>query len=114
MATQPNHLNMMEGSVNNLEGHTCGTVHCVGGWYAIATIDLSKRVVDYHDGGHEMAKHLGFSDRDKLIDWAHSNRDIWGNSNGSGMFCDEDAYDSSKTLADVIIHLEGVRDRSPE
>lgn len=101
---------------------TCGTVHCVGGWYAVATLspDLAEDRISYTDGAGKMAIDLGFYGMDKhakieaLENWAVSNPHIWGNLKGSLMFSCETAYNGAETLAEVVTYLESVRDRSPE
>lgn len=108
-------LNMIEGSVNDY-GHVCGTIHCVGGWYAVATELHKSRLVNYNDGADKMARDLGINDHSDLETWAHENPEIWGTDYGREMFCSRQAYDISRNtgLRGVIEHLKGVRDRSPE
>jgi hypothetical protein len=114
LAFQENHLNMRNADVNCRQ--QCGTIHCVGGWYAVATLYGRKRLT-YSDGANEMASDLGFSGGFGISDlenWAESNPDIWGNRYGYNLFCNENAYDNAETLYEVVTFLEGVRDRSPE
>lgn len=112
MAANEHHLDMGENRVNG-HYHKCGTIHCVGGWYAVSVCDLTEEI-DFNDGGEAMANHIGFDDRHRLAEWAYLNPEIWGNEHGDMMFYDNKAYDGAKTLTEVIAHLEGVRDRSPE
>jgi hypothetical protein len=118
IASKKGSLNMAETEVNDsgLEGiNICGTVHCVAGWYAVATLDpanTSKRI-SFTDGADRMAQDLGLSDRDALEIWARDNANIWGNEKGYYMFSSSGAYDYAQTLAEVVAHLKGVRDRSP-
>lgn len=109
------HLDMMETIVKN-PYHTCGTIHCAGGWYAIATCNLESRESIYYQAGvNNMVEDLGFFCREQLVNWAMRNPIIWGNRNGGMMFSAEKAYgENCNTLADIIKHLEGVRDRSPD
>lgn len=113
MASSNIQLDMNEGRVNS-DDHKCGTVHCVGGWFAIATLD-NEQELNYNDGALSMAAHLGFKTRSQLEIWAHKHPNIWGNSYGFSMFNCEMAYGFDVGgLGDVVAHLEGVRDRSPE
>lgn len=107
-----NHLDMEEGRVNEND-HKCGTVHCVGGWYAIAVLDQNAEL-SYDDGAEAMAIHLGLPNRFFLEKWANQNPDIWGNYAGDMMFYLTIAYGGAQTLAEVVEYLKGVRDRSPE
>lgn len=113
MATSNLQLDMGEGRVN-YNGYQCGTCHCVGGWYAIAVLSRDRQL-DYFDGANAMAAHLGFRGRIHLEAWAAQNPNIWGNHYGGDMFGWEKAYGFEiGGLTDVVTHLEGVRDRSPE
>jgi hypothetical protein len=108
------HLDMMECNVNIFNAiHECGSVHCVGGWYAIATLDLTTPR-DFIDGARRMAKDLGFHDELDMGDFAAANKDIWGNDYGGCMFSTAKAYGGASNLNEVIEHFKGVRDRSPE
>jgi hypothetical protein len=113
IATLPGHLNMMETEVNDY-GTICGTVHCLGGWYAIAALNPGKERLSFTDGADKMAEDIGFDDKEELEKWAHENGDIWGNEYGYYMFSGGSAFDYPKTLADIVLFLEKVRDRSPE
>jgi hypothetical protein len=82
--------------------HKCGTVHCVGGWYAVANLNrkaikdrFKKGFVGYSDGADLMANDLGFADRDCLQTWAYENPEIWGNGAGRGLFANELACDNT-------------------
>lgn len=68
MAIKDNHLMMMEGDVNMQ--HKCGTVHCHGGWYAIAVCNL-KEPLDFTAGANRMAQDLGFENMGVLENWAN-------------------------------------------
>jgi len=109
LATMEGNLDMGENRVNTF-GHACGTVHCVAGWYAVATLHHSIPL-DFSDGAHAMAVDLGFENKWRLEDWARDNPKIWGNSYGSYMFYSDSAYNDAKTLQEVIKHLQGVRNR---
>jgi hypothetical protein len=114
------HLNMGEGLVNDRD-HPCCTVHCVGGWYAIATLDVDNESVDFRDGANRMALDLGFDGSNKIYypekylleAWAIRNPLIWGNKYGTYMFYDRRAYDLAGSIAEVINFLEAVKQRSP-
>lgn len=111
LAVQENHLDLMEGAVN--QDHQCGTVHCIGGWYAMAICDISKPI-DWTHGALVMVDHLGFDRRSDLNNWAEENPDIWGNKCGDSVFTEKAAWNGANSLAEVITFLEGVRDRSPD
>lgn len=111
------HLDMTEPCVNYF--HECGTVHCVGGWYAIAcykeTVFITDECFNYNDGANAMAVHLGFSGRPELQTWAIKNPDLWGNQHGELMFTSNYGYANSyntfaKSIADVIHHFELVKE----
>lgn len=106
------HLNMMEPSVNN--NHTCGTVHCYAGWYAVATLDLENKILSYTDGKQKLAEDLGFRTDRELQDWTDDNPEIWGNQRGPAMFTSTEAFDYANSIPDIILFLEKVRDRSPD
>lgn len=107
------HLDMSEPDVNYIK-EQCGTIHCVGGWYAIATLDFENDFLDFTNGARSMAIDLGFGNKNYLEIWSNDNPKIWGNCFGGSMFYDKAAYDNAQSIEDVIHHLEGVRDRSPE
>lgn len=54
LAVRERHLNMMEPDAKS-ENHECGTIHCFGGWYAVAACDHSEVYLGYDDGANEMA-----------------------------------------------------------
>lgn len=114
-------LNMAVTRVNY--NHVCGTVHCFGGWIAVALIEADKLTgeVWYDDGANVMARMLGFERAEYLQDWAEINKDIWGNRRGYSMFCEEKAFRHSilrpkgaKSVSDIINHLEEVQARLPK
>lgn len=115
MAVQENHLDMLEEDVN-LDGYKCGTVHCHGGWYAVATLDLNQSL-DFSDGATKMAEHLGFDNYLSLEDWAEENPGLWGNSRGETMFVFPSAFKSesrpegAQNLQDIIDHWSEVQSR---
>lgn len=101
-------------------GQVCGTVHCIGGWYAISKIKTNPNLdialrgnVSFTHGADLMAKDLGFANHHEYEDWADANELLWGNAYGCMMFCGESAYNDAETLAQAIAHLESVRDRLP-
>ncbi len=120
MATMDKHLDMKECVVHQSKtvfggGHKCGTIHCMGGWYAIAVLskeELQKSYVSYTQGTQRMAEDLGFNEVTDLEWWAEKTPAIWGNVYGFSMFSNEAAYNYAKTLAEAVAYLEGVRDRS--
>lgn len=122
LATREDHLNMGYGGVNTW-GHVCGTMHCVGGWYAVATLD-KRQELTYEDGVLQMSKDLGFTMRGSFYvirRWASNNPTMWGNDDGAKMFLFPSAYyhkdkrpNGALNLQHVIDHFEEVRDRSPD
>lgn len=111
IATVENNLDMHETKINT-KGHVCGTIHCMGGWYAIATLDITEPI-SFLSGAIEMAKDLGFESISEIEDWARSYSKIWGNEYGGSLFCRPWAYNDAKTIQEAIEYLKGVRDRSP-
>lgn len=115
LATRKRHLDMEMWRVN-MHGHKCGTVHCHGGWYAVAT-GSPKKEMNFQTGTRKMAKHLGFKDEDALIAWAATHPKLWGNYNGSYIFVRKIAFKSNKnpkgakTLQDIIDHWKAVYKR---
>jgi len=116
LARHPLHLDMSQGVVNR-HGYSCGSIHCHGGWYAIATLGLRKRnflleyifpqpKVDYRDGAAFMAADLGFihtithrptenertNGYNQITHWARIHSTIWGNEQGAYMFSHGDAF----------------------
>ena len=102
--------------------YTCGTIHCVGGWYAVALKDkndeiahkINKNLCYFDDGIDAMAKDLGFLHRALFQAWAIKNPKIWGNSYGGSLSADPLAYnhDPEKGLqwSDIIRHWENVKE----
>lgn len=109
-ATKPGHLRMSETEVNI--NYPCGTVHCYGGWYAIAACHISCPLT-FWDGATAMAQHLGFETACELERWAMNNPSIWG-ENGEYIFTSRTAFGGASTLAEIVTYLKGVRDRSPD
>ena len=115
-------FNMLEGNVKS-ERHQCNTVHCVGGWYAIACgLHEKQKYINYSAGANLMAKHFfGESDSNskQLKIWAYFHPLLWGNRNGYFMFFSLGAYSpngktKAETFSDVIAHWEEVRNRVEE
>lgn len=109
-------LDMMEGHVN-VPGHVCGTIHCHAGWYAIAACDLTH-ILSYFDGSRQMALDLGVNNPSLIEAWASTNPKIWGNRNGSAMFCEEEAFfhptkrhNGAENLQHIIDHWTEVYER---
>jgi|ERR1044072_188071 hypothetical protein len=124
VAVKDEQLDMQEHRVQN-HYYKCGTVHCVGGWYAVAVFDLMtfpmRDIGGFTEGADQMAMDLGFEDIDdfaparrSLIEWASEHPWIWGNVQGSAIFTHTSAYDYAKNMTEVVQFLEGVRDRSPD
>ena len=115
LAKKEHHLDMDEITICDNEGHKCGTVHCVGGWYGVSVLtEFDEAYTSYTEGADAMAKHLGFKEDTALQHWARENPQIWGNQYGQRMFSHETAYDGAENLHEIIAFLEKVRDRSPE
>jgi len=95
-------------------GHNfeCGTIHCVGGWYAIAKgLNEKSDRVDFLDGARALSEDLGIN---FIEAWARENPEIWGNQRGGDMFLSKRAWNGAKSISQVINHLEAVHDRLPE
>lgn len=128
LATADGHLCMKELAVKSLS-YDPGTIHCHGGWYAVANLDrISAEYIGYHDGAKLMASDLGGEIDDDLTLWAESNPDIWGNKFGLHIFSDVVAFKSkfnifnflfrrnkirkeAKSLQDIIDHWKEVKGR---
>lgn len=115
-------LDMSESRVD-CNGHVCGTVHCFGGWFAVACINESilRKKISYGDGALMMANMLGFESVHGLKCFANGNRDIWGNNYGWDMFLAKSAFyhpirrpKGAKSVSDIINHLEEVQARLPK
>lgn len=115
-------LRMMETRVFS-PYYQCGTVHCFGGWFAVALLQEKQLDgnVSYNKGADKMAEMLGFKNSVELKGWAESKKKLWGNEHGHSMFCYEDAFrhptrrpHGAQTVADIINHLEEVQSRLPE
>lgn len=106
------HLDMRETQVNQW-GHICGTVHCVGGWYAVAHWQeeaLTNRVcLVYTKGANALAIDLGFEHSYYLEVWAEKYPFLWGNKNGAYMFTSKVAYRNTRTIVGIIKHFERVK-----
>lgn len=120
-----NHLDMRVAVVYRRKQqflHECGTVHCVAGWYYLASktdieLEAAKTRTSYigfTSGVMIMREDLGFHTTAELEEFVRNNPEIWGNSHGQELFSDSIAYDNAETLHEVVTYLEGVRDRSPE
>ena len=101
------------------EDHECGTVHCVGGWYAVANQNnprikaaIKRKDAEYELGADLMSKHLGFRNADDLVDWAHNNPVIWGNDWGGDLFGSIAAWNDAKNLKGIVKHLKEVCQRA--
>lgn len=108
-----NSLDMRKSSV-----HLCGTVHCHGGWYMVATHPFRSLFpinVNYADGANQMAKDLGFKNSSRMISFFKNHHEIWGNPNAPLMFSDKRAFfhetkrpEGAKSLSDIIDHWNDV------
>lgn len=122
-ASRDSQLDMDEYIVYGGPDHPCGTVHCHGGWYAIATCEIkeSKQFVSYTAGAHQMAKDLevGIYTND-VEDWAKNNPEIWGNNNGKFILSCKTAFISperpkgANNLKDIVDHWKDVYNRLVE
>ena len=113
------HLDMDKACVTDY-APDCGTMNCVGGWYAIAvknkkiTMAIAKKNCIFWDGAKAMAEDLGFNFVDELKDWAKENADIWGNKYGFEMFSTPRAYNKKHKELDfshIIDYWKGVKNR---
>lgn len=115
LAKRDEQLNM---SVSQVSSVGCGTIHCHGGWYAVAACDTSEFIV-FDNGACKMTEDLGFDDPDmySLTTWANQNPEIWGNNKGAGIFCRANAFEGvnrpagAKNLQDIIDHWTEVYER---
>ena len=100
-------------------GSICGSVACVGGWYALvvhqrgeaegtlftrggeepSTCEVCVRgapagdqVLGFEDGADLMALHLGFDSQSSLTKWAHEHPDLWDNAHGAERFLSAEAF----------------------
>lgn len=94
----------------------CGTVACHAGWFAVAR-NKRRRINKYHciDSSDDMAKFLGFKDRDHFRFYFYNNRKVWGNRFGNTMFFNWKAFDPDnnkpKTLETIGKHWLEVASR---
>jgi hypothetical protein len=112
MATREDHLSMSEVRVK-IDGHICGTVHCHGGWFAIANnIHLrDEKTIMYDAGSDLMARMIGFQHDVELGWWARLHKQIWGNPDGGYLFRHARAFyhptkrpHGAKNLQHIIDH----------
>lgn len=115
LATREDHLDMFQGDVN--EYYQCGTVHCHGGWYAIATCNL-RQALTFQDGARQLAHDLGFENAVYMKQWASTNEKLWGNDEGGNMFTTRWAFyntdkraNGAKNLQHIIDHWREVYNR---
>ena len=119
LANKENSLDMGESKVN--VNHICGTVHCHGGWYAVAVADLSNKV-DFYFGAERIGEDLGFDNSNNAADiklalWARNNKLFWDSQDGSLMFNCASAFTSdsrpkgAQSLSDIVDHWLEVADR---
>lgn len=93
--------------------HQCGSIHCHGGWYAIATCDLSKQI-NYVDGAFRMSEDLGFNGPENLVIWAAQNLSLWGNNYGGSMFYCKSAFQHPEKRLFGALHLSHIVDHWEE
>lgn len=127
LAILENHLNMRITHVNECNRHQCGTIHCHGGWYAIARCNLNNEI-SFKEGANMMAIDLGFNEYNcnnifidilySLIEWANENQTTWGNRWGGVMFTDSIAFfhpskrpNGAQNLQHIIDHWTEVYER---
>lgn len=113
LATLPRHLQMGVSKVNEC-GHECGTVHCHGGWYAVAVLPIADAEFGFQDGSERMAKDLGFESDMQLEEWASKFPEIWGNERAMGMFCDCTAFIHIKKRPRGALNLQHIIDHWQE
>ena len=121
--TKRNSLNMGVGRVWCSKAVECGSPHCVGGWYSVASrnrkVPRRFRIGGagkgyYLLGAEFIAMDLGFESSEALRIWAAEHPKIWGNIYGSLMFHSPSAYENAKTMRGVVRFLEGVMRRLPK
>ena len=116
-ASEEGAFNINEGCVYDKEyKYKCGTVHCVGGWYAVASLrrkmiknKIKNGYVDFKDGVELMSKDLGFNYTCDFAVWLDESPKIWGNENGYEAFDKKIAYDNPG-FDGVISQWVNVRD----
>lgn len=113
MAKLERHLKMSESSVNY--NHTCGTIHCHAGWYAVAVCDLSADL-NFRNGANILAEHLGYDDLFDIMN--NMDKKIWGNDFAIQMFTREIAFyhpekrpHGAENLQHIIDHWTEVYER---
>lgn len=124
-------LDMGESSVNYR--NACGTPHCHGGWYAIASYPKPNRKFfgiirpEWKTGGltfgagiTSMMEDLGIGANlfEVLVEYLNRNPYIWGNHNYRIMFSNPSAFynrekrpNGAKSLRDIINHWQEVYER---
>lgn len=73
----------------NLEENLCGTPACHAGWFGTFYDNSSPYYSAYAD---KMSNLLGFNNMYRLEEWAARKPSLWGNENGEGMFCENEAF----------------------
>jgi len=99
---------------------SCGTPHCVAGWYGVAILEEVKEYIINKEG--KLRIYLGYVDALNVLTeivgvdltlWADKNSSLWGNDYGNSCFSDSEAYNYEGYLG-VIRHWKEVRDRLKE
>jgi len=120
-------LRMLEVTVKS-DTHACGTSHCHAGWYTAECIAEERKLpevesdigyISYESGTQIMAADLGFSAPSKLMQWAHTHEDIWGNRYGFDLFTLGTSMHGPEgqpagDLRDIIHHWKEVKKRLVE
>jgi hypothetical protein len=121
-AKEDHQLDMEEIDVTCEEGENlCGTVHCHGGWYAVAVKEWQKEpkstFISYTLGAGKMARDLGFEWMTDLEHWAEEHPRLWGNIHGAGVFSNPMAFQSptrpngARNVRDIVEHWKEVHAR---
>ena len=138
--TRQGNINMRECDIYK-EPDACGTIACLGGFYALEhalenkdnydfipcsaneksvsylhkkPIRCSSDPIEWEDGAERMAHDLGFGCREELQIWASTHPDLWGNECGDHMFMSGSAFgekDSLIKLLDIVLWWRRVADR---
>ena len=111
--TTAKQFDMDEVAVYSRAHHKCGSIHCIAGWYYVATSTVPEGVpyVGYHHGAVKMANALGFEYTRDLEEWAESHPYFWGNPYGADLFQKSRAWDGAINLKGVVKHLTQVADK---
>jgi len=116
MAKREDHLQMIETRYCTKD-HKCGTTHCHGGWYLLAT-RKSNEEDSFFDGIRNICNDLGFPKAYKYMagdnpfeTWVRENIELWGCKICTTLFSNRLAFyhpikrpNGAQNLSDIIDH----------